>query len=213
MVTIPRVIAVIVLATLSFIVYVGKTEQSKLLNRQEQLNEKYGDSSRLMPATTDSFAPIFMQQAGTGEHAVKLLMKKYGLTGTKATKQSEPVLPKNKGDKDSSSNWLFATISGSSPEANVGACGGSEYFNCGIILNTCINTLGSSQILTCVDGEISAYWYSDDSCSGSPSSSAVVGTEGNLFLLFTLIIKSEFFLFLPFKNNLYPHFNELPLFF
>ena len=133
-----------------------------------------------MPVTTDSFAPIFMQKAATGEHAVKLLMKKYGLTGTKATGRAAP---KTKADKDSTTSWVFATISGASPEANVAACEGNEYFNAGILLNSCITTSDTSLILTCSDGEISAYSYSDDSCAGSPVSSAVVANEGNPVLL------------------------------
>ena len=155
---------------------VGKNEQSKILQRVEQLNEQY--DSRLMPATSDSFAPIFMQQAATGEHAVKLLMKKYGLTGTKATGRAAPLIAKHKVDKESSTTWVFATISGSSPEANVDACEGNEYFNAGILLNSCITTSDTSLILTCSDGEISAYSYSDNSCAGSPVSSSIVANEG-----------------------------------
>lgn len=168
-------VSVVVLTVVSaFILLLANNEQAKQMLRTTQL---VFDSDNM--ATMDTFAPIFMQQEATGTHPIRLFLQKYGFTGTKKSGRSAPFIAVSKTSSgDPTRSWVVASISGNSPDASAEACEGHEYFNAGVMLDTCIDMDDSSIILTCSNGDITAYEYSGNSCSGSASSSDVLANEG-----------------------------------
>jgi hypothetical protein len=145
-------------------------------------NVMFLDSAKKMPVTTDSFAPIFMQQAGTGEAPLALILAKYGYTGTSKTSKknlpSKKAAASSRSSSSSATSWVVASISGNNPDAKVTPCGGKEYFNAGIALDTCLPLGQTSMVLTCNDGEIAVYKYAGDMCDGDAYASSVVASEG-----------------------------------
>jgi len=108
-----------------------------------------------------------MQDASEKSY-VELLFAKYGWTGTAPPAKSEPDMA-----SDSSTGWAYAKITSGD------SCDGTEYFNAGVKLNSCVPLYSTTSFyMTCSDGDLNYYLYSSDDCSGSVSSSAVVASTG-----------------------------------
>jgi len=178
----------VVLAAAASIVFVANTgakvEVSAAVERYLKSSLKgSSSSSEITVVDYTSFksespaSPLFMQ---AGDHPVKLLLKKYGLTGTGKTLKT-PKTSGGKKDADkgngkgaeaSSSTWVFGAIGAKAD------CSGREYTTAGIKANTCFAVEGKGMMLTCNSPDISAYMYDDDKCSGAVTESFLLGQTG-----------------------------------
>ena len=179
--SVPRTVGVlVVLAAAASIVFVAnsgaKVEVSAAVERYLKSSTEIVDYSKVKSESAS--APLFMQ---SGDHPVKMLMKKYGLTGTGKTLKTPKTTGgkkdadkgKGKGAEAESSTWIFGSIGAKAD------CSGREYTTAGIKANTCIGLgNGASMMLTCNSPDISAYVYSNEDCSGDADDSSLVGQTG-----------------------------------